>query len=170
MERRHSPRAPSVHIHPMIQPQVPPSALALPRVQRLGSAGRPSSAGPLSPSHAHSLPTVPGGRAPHSRCYPRGSLDSRCPPFRARGAGVSVCVCVCVVGGRVECILTTKQGVSCHYHRHWVSTAHSCPQREGPAKKKVAGARPSRQCPLLAFSQRRSNSPTASFLPSLIHQ
>ena len=136
MERRSSPGAPSVHIHPMIQPQVPPSALALPRVQRLGSAGRSllcwASAPLICPQPAH----CPGRPCSSQPLLSSGQLRLYAPALQSQGSW-GLCVCVCVVGGRVECILTTKQGVSCHYHGHWVSTAHSCPQREGPAKKKV---------------------------------
>lgn len=73
----------------------------------------------------------------------------------------------------MESILTTKQRVSCRYHGHWVSTAHSCPEREGPAKKEESGQEhvllDSAPCWLsLTLNTGATHPLLPSFLPSFI--
>ena len=99
MERRSSPRAPSVHIYPMIQPQVPPSALALPHVQRLGTAGRSllcwASVPLICPQPAH----CPGRPCSSQPLLSSGQLRLYAPALQSQGSwGLCVCVCVCCGG------------------------------------------------------------------------
>lgn len=153
----------------MIQPQVSPSASALPRVQRLGSAGRSLLCWASVPLTCPQPARCPGRPCSSQPLLSLGQLRLYAPALQGQGSwGLCVCVCCGREGGEhpdhkaegfmllsralgEHCPLLPREGGSCKERRKW------------------AGACPSRQRSLLAFSQHRSNSSTPSFLPSFLH-